>query len=67
MNDRQHRPQARAEFIASEFHGWYEILAPHHGYETRLESRTAWEDVPENNRALMIDTVAHLLDTGVIQ
>jgi hypothetical protein len=55
-----------AEGIARAFHETYERLAPEHGYETRPESATAWEAVPEKNRALMIGTVQHLLDTGVI-
>jgi hypothetical protein len=55
-----------AERIASAFHATYERLAPEHGYETRTETAVAWEDVPENNRSLMIATVQHLIDDGVI-
>jgi hypothetical protein len=57
----------RAETIASLFHATYETLAPEHGYETREASAVPWDDVPANNKALMIATVQHMLDTGVIQ
>src|SRR6059058_2737602 len=52
--------------IARAFHGAYEELAPEHGYETREESRTQLEDVPEKNRGLMTATVQKLLDEGLI-
>lgn len=55
-----------AERIASAFHAAYEELAPTYAYETRKSSAVAWEDVPDNNRALMIGTVQRLLDSGVI-
>lgn len=55
-----------AEMIAGIFHATYETLAPEHGYETRKASAVAWEDVPENNRALMIATVQNMLDMGVV-
>ena len=44
------------EEMAERFHETYERLAPGFSYETREESRTEWEDVPENNRKLMIAT-----------
>lgn len=47
---------AKAEEMAKLFHTAYEALAPSHGYETRVDSRTAWENVPENQRALMIES-----------
>lgn len=49
------------ERIARRFHEAYERLAPEHGYETRKASAVAWEDVPENNKALMRATVAALI------
>ncbi len=55
-----------AEMIAGVFHATYETLAPEHGYETREASAVDWNKVPEQNRGLMIATVQHLLDTGVI-
>ncbi len=56
-----------AEDIASKFHAAYEELAPSAGYETRKESAVPWEQVPDNNRALMIATVEALLASGVIR
>lgn len=56
-----------AERIAREFHRAYERLAPDHGYQTRPESATEWEQVPANNRALMIGVVAELLHREIIR
>jgi hypothetical protein len=50
-----------AEELAEFFHTTYERLAPEYDYETKPESRTAWEDVPESNRRLMIATCAEVL------
>lgn len=47
--------------IAKLFHETYERLAPEHGYKTRTESAVPWEQVPENNRNLMIATVKEVL------
>lgn len=55
-----------AELIARSFHEAYEELAPEHGYETREASRKPWEDVPEQNRGLMVAVVARLLERGII-
>lgn len=55
-----------ADLIAQNFHATYETLAPEHGYETRKASAVDWENVPENNRALMIATVQTMLDMGII-
>ena len=55
-----------AERIAQQFHENYERLAPDYGYETREESSVSWEEVPEDNKQLMIATVQALLDQGVI-
>jgi hypothetical protein len=53
--------------IAKAFHEAYERRAPSHGWETQERSRTAWENVPEENRSLMIGVVIELLSTGVIR
>lgn len=45
-----------AEFLARLFHEAYERLAPEFGYRTREASAVPWEDVPENNKRLMIAT-----------
>lgn len=42
-----------AERWARMFHDAYELAAPLFGYETREASRKPWDQVPENNRALM--------------
>lgn len=58
--------KSKAENIARAFHESYERLAPDFNYETRESSRTTWENIPENNKMLMIATVMDLLDNGVI-
>lgn len=55
-----------AELIAQAFHETYEKLAPDFGYKTREASAVPWEDVPENNRNLMVATTRSLLATGMI-
>jgi hypothetical protein len=49
------------EELARFFHETYERLAPEYDYDTRPESRTPWEQVPESNRRLMIATCAEVL------
>lgn len=49
------------EQLAQKFHETYERLAPNHGYETRKESAKPWEDVPANNKALMIAVCGEIL------
>lgn len=55
-----------AEQVARAFHEEYERLAPYFGYETRQESAVPWEQVPEQNRALMIAVAGSLLGKGTI-
>jgi hypothetical protein len=50
-----------AEELARLFHDAYERLAPSFGYETRKESAVAWEQVPEQNRSLMIAVAGEVL------
>ena len=50
-----------AEQLARLFHGTYERLAPQFGYRTRPASAKRWENVPEQNRLLMIATCAEVL------
>ena len=58
---------AEAVETARLFHETYERLAPDFGYRTREASAKPWDEVPEQNRALMIATCAeiiqHLRDT----
>lgn len=44
------------EDLAKLFHSTYEELAPQFSYETRVESAKPWDEVPQNNRELMIAT-----------
>jgi hypothetical protein len=58
-DDPAHRPTAQdGEGLARLFHEAYERLAPEYGYKTREASAVPWEKVPENNKRLMIATVA---------
>lgn len=50
-----------AEELAKLFHDTYERLAPSHGYDTRDESAVHWNNVPANNKALMIATAQEVL------
>jgi hypothetical protein len=49
------------EDVARAFHDAYESLASSFGYKTRDASAVPWDDVPENNKALMIATVRNVL------
>lgn len=60
MSDRQ------VEAIAFEFHRTYEKLAPEFNYKTQKPTAVDWEDLPKNNKDLMIATVEDLLKRGVI-
>jgi len=51
-----------AEILAMRFHEHYEALAAKFGYQTRVESRKPWLQVPEQNRNLMIATCARIID-----
>lgn len=53
--------------IAKAFHEAYERLAPEHGYETREASAKPWDEVPANNRELMVAVVEQLLAQGDIE
>jgi hypothetical protein len=44
--------------LARRFHEVYEDLAPTFGYETRTETRVAWDDLPTENRQLMTAVAA---------
>jgi hypothetical protein len=58
-------PGAAAE-VASQFHAAYERLAPRFGYSTREASAVPWDEVPQQNRDLMVAVVDELLARGVI-
>jgi hypothetical protein len=42
------------ETLARYFHETYERLAPEFSYKTREASAVPWDDVPDNNKQLMI-------------
>jgi hypothetical protein len=49
------------EQLAKLFHETYERLAPDYSYTTRPESAKPWQDVPENNKQLMIAVAGEVL------
>jgi hypothetical protein len=55
-----------AEYVARHFHEAYERLAPTFDYRTRQASAKPWEQVPDDNRNLMVAVAAELLARGVI-
>jgi hypothetical protein len=63
----ERNPHPRAEPIARQFHEAYERLAPEFGYRTREESARPWDEVPSDNRRLMIATVTDLLNRGIFR
>lgn len=50
-----------SEVLAKTFHETYERIAPEFGYKTREESAKPWEEVPEQNKNLMIAVCAVVL------
>lgn len=54
----QYSPDQLAEF----FHRTYEKLAPRFNYETKEESRTAWENLAPNHRQLMRAVAQEVLE-----
>ena len=51
-----------ADRLARLFHETYERYAPDFGYETRKDSAVPWEDVPQQNKDLMVAVADHVLD-----
>jgi hypothetical protein len=47
--------------LARRFHEAYERLAPSFGYKTREASAVPWEDVPEQNKRLMVAVAGEVL------
>jgi hypothetical protein len=50
-----------AEELAQFFHETYERLAPEFQYETREESAVPWDEVPADNKRLMIAVAGEVL------
>ena len=53
--------ELKPEDMAQLFHEAYERLAPSFGYKTRDASAVAWENVPANNKLLMIATCKEIM------
>lgn len=49
------------EDVAMFFHETYERLAPEFSYKTRKASAVEWDDVPENNKQLMIAVASEVI------
>lgn len=49
------------EELAQKFHETYERLAPEYGYTTREASAVPWDQVPLNNRNLMVAVCREIL------
>lgn len=59
-----HAPEVvSSEQLAQKFHETYERLAPAFSYTTRIESAKPWDNVPENNKKLMIAVCAEILQS----
>jgi hypothetical protein len=63
---RMNEYETQIEAIARAFHERYEEQADEHGWKPQEATRVAWEDLPEENRSLMIAVVRDLLRDGVI-
>ena len=50
-----------AAALARQFHKIYERLAPDFGYKTREASAKPWDEVPEQNKQLMIAVCTEIL------
>ncbi len=57
---------SEAEYLAKNFHKYYEKLAPEFGYATREASAKPWADVPAQNKRLMVAVAEKLLEDVVM-
>jgi hypothetical protein len=55
------------EWLARKFHEAYERLAPAHDYRAREESVVTWEELPSNNKKLMIAVCGELISEGIVE
>lgn len=55
-------PDSETVALAKRFHSWYEVLAPKYDYKTRSESAVPWDELPKNNRTLMVAVCRQILD-----
>lgn len=56
-----------SERIAKAFHENYERLASAFSYVTREASAKPWDEVPENNKKLMMSVVDSLIGQRIIE
>jgi hypothetical protein len=54
-------PPLDPERVAMSFHWHYERLAARFDYTTRKDSAVPWDQVPAQNRALMVETASCVL------
>lgn len=60
----------KSERLAKRFHHHYETLAPNFDYQTRKEPAVEWENIPENDRRLMLAVCREVLkevDSGILE
>lgn len=57
---------AQVDAVARAFHESYEMFAPAIGWDTQTKSRMSWDDVPSDNKQLMLVVVTDLLSRGII-
>lgn len=55
-----------SELIAKRFHEVYEDLTPTMGLETQERSRKTWEELPIENKWLMVKVVEQLMEEKII-
>jgi hypothetical protein len=55
-----------SEQIAKRFHEVYEELAPTMGWETQEKARVPWEQLPVENKWLMVKVVEQLMEEKII-
>lgn len=66
MSEQTGDREAIVEAIAAAFHERYEALAPGHGWESRTKG-IPFAELPDANKQLMRETVAALIDDGMIE
>lgn len=67
MSSERAEDERTTERIARRFHEEYEALAPAHEWATQEASAVPWDDLPDNQRRLMVNVVANLIVKKVIR
>lgn len=55
------------EELARKMHETYERLAPQFGWETQKRSQKPWEEVPEENKKLMVAVISEVFTEEAIK